>query len=105
MLSKKQAVGGAIAACALCCAPLVVPLVWPLLVGASLSGVGAAGAGWLAGFGVGEVICVGVAVTAAAGWALWRRRRLMQSAVPVLISEEASCDLETCNPGTRNGPA
>jgi prepilin signal peptidase PulO-like enzyme (type II secretory pathway) len=44
------------AACAACCAPLFVPL----FAASGLAGVGAAGAGWFAGLGLAEIICLAV---------------------------------------------
>ena len=99
MVSKKLAVGGAIAACAVCCAPLVVPLVWPALLSAGVAGAGAAGGGWLAGLTLDLVISGGLVLAAFAAGATWLRQSRRRSATrrPVL-RDGAGCDLQACGP-------
>ena len=104
MVTRKFAVGSAVAACAACCAPLVAPLLWPVLAGAGVVGVGAAGGGWFAGLSLDAIICGGLLLAGAAGAALWwRQRRKQRAALPPALLYGSSCDLETCKPDGRRG--
>jgi hypothetical protein len=97
------------AACAVCCAPLLAPI----LAGAGVAGIGAAGASFsLFGLGLEETICVAViaaAITSIGAFLLLRHnapRRAAETCGCAVPGDGAQCDIHgACAPSPRTTPS
>ena len=93
-MKKRWAALGLVGACAVCCASLLLPV----LAGAGLAGVGAAGGGLLAGLPVDAIVCGVLPLLGLGGYAVWAYRR--RQAAQASCGCEAVCGTASCSPGT-----